>query len=358
MAVSSNWAGLPMARSKPISSAQRKSLLGFFDMALLGIIPAADAALIVNRLVYLIGFIPPRWKDLSPVEKLDLEMSRGFNLGIEISLSFNISDQQRIEWVKKYSNITKGFKKEVLHHTRHMLGPDPMYWLVVEPNVSKGGKAKHYKDAPGAPRRFGVHAGILLQHGTMNEFLLATTDKAPDFLGGIKPKKMTLKFSPIPIGKGHRVAYYNRAVAIGEIKDTGWGDYSTKVLDTTMEIHTDVTGKKPIGASRKLNQEASQIYEKVRKLAEDIVLTSAIKLELDPHGIAPKEKAKLKSIFVYNGARKQIERRIQEIGLPSTLEEKREYDRLVKLLTPGKQTMLNVALRDAEIVANRIVIKP
>lgn len=254
---------------------------------MLGATDMDEVSRIVCGFVYTLGYIPPRWRDLTPLEKFAMEQTAGHQLGINLALTFDISDQQRIAWTKKHENLLSGFKKEILKKVRHTIGNNPCFWLVIEPKKARGEKGKSYIDTPNSLRRFDIHAGFRIKKHQNSPFQKAIYRQAEKLELKVKLspvnrlKVKPRKSSSLPLQLKGRMAYAS------PIKDIGWTGYSTKVIDKTVKNHSDVTSKKPFGRSRNLTQAAKATYDQIRRDAQSIALPEYTLTKLDEYVIRP-----------------------------------------------------------------------
>ncbi len=224
-----------------------------------------DVARIVQCYTTIINKPFPRWRDLNEQEKFILIALTGARKGVNHSLTFNISDQQRIDWEDEFGNITDGFKREVLHPACRVFRGEVNYWLAVEPHVSRGIRAKHYVDTPASPRRFDVHMAIAID---VDEDGVPNTPELKRFQRAIWKRAEHLA--------GDRSDYAYPLFLVGgmarmkHVYDTvGWQRYCFKFMRHTVQLHADVVGPKPWGASNDLRSSAGKLYSQVRGIARD-----------------------------------------------------------------------------------------
>ena len=235
----------------------RRSMLAMHAAALSSPSAADNTARIVQVLADHHGLVFPRWRDLSSIDQFRLRQLAGKQAGLNWTFTFNISDEQREQWIEKHGNIAEGFRREVIKGLRHIFPDGPDYWFVVEPKRAKGAKAKHYRDRAGALRRFDIHGAIYAnkeQLGRVQQSIWARAFK-------IKPADMS---DTHPLQKLGRSAYMT------PIRDDGWMSYCLKAINRTISDHSDICGDKPFGASQRLQQDAQEKFETYRQFVADI----------------------------------------------------------------------------------------
>lgn len=349
MARSSNWNGIPKAIIHDEHKLQRNVFLEFFESAISGDESIVDTALIVSKLVYVLDYIPPRWKDLLPREKFRFELIAGHNLGINFALTFNISDQQRTDWISKHSNLARGFHNEILRNVRHIIGNKPLYWFVVEPKVSKGKSANTYEDKPGDPRRFDIHAGFFVEDGVMQRFQKAILKRAEELKLKKPRKKKTLLPVRTKIPNKYPLYLRGRMAHGTSIRDEGWGRYSSKAIELTRSIHFDVVGKNPTGRAIALKDHAERIYSEVRRLAEATDLSDTTKDFLENLRIGSERKIKRTPNDEYLACRKFLDWAIDRIDPAITTPF--EINLLNELSKASEQKIIGWAIDEARKAA-------
>lgn len=259
----------------PENSYQRRLLLEIFQDALSDRRSKVDTARIVRDFSEISGFIPPRWKDLTSLEIFALEQVAGHSLGINLALTFNISDEQRYTWLARHKNLTDAFKKEIVSKIRHVFDDNsPRYWLVIEPKKTRGEDGRKYRDQTNQPRRFDVHAGFRVPDKNRSAFhkgIWKRTEKLE-----LKQQKEStivtnwLESDPqepehqcdYPLSRRGRMAYARR------INSPNWSQYAAKHIEKTIQLHADVVGTSPFGASRDLTATAREIYQLIKANAK------------------------------------------------------------------------------------------
>ncbi|MCC3303379.1 hypothetical protein [Sneathiella sp. HT1-7] len=340
---------LPIAYARPQSTRQRRSFLKFFELAMTGNYDLDRISRIVSSLSYLTGYSPPRWTDLTSSEKFVMEQIVGHFFKINFSITFNISDEQQQNWISKHKNLTIGFKKEILHKVRHILGKHPTYWLVVEPKVSRGKKAKEYVDRINSPRRFDIHAGFLVDKTDLDRFQQGLSKRAaelklktPKPSGALLPKKKKQKI-PYPLflkGKMVQGAY---------IVNIGWATYSSKAIALTKKMHTDLTGPTPFGKSRNLTHAAKAAYEQIRIDAAIYEIPKPLLADLEKLSISPTRKFKRTHKSLYEPCQKLLDNTIA--GLDKSLSPNDDIEQLEKISHAGKAAVINWAIDQVTILA-------
>ncbi|WP_323795152.1 hypothetical protein [Nisaea sp.] len=250
-------------------------MLRLVETAFCGADYAGPMSRIVQAIMSHYNITLPRWRDLSEKESLTFIQAAGYRQGVNRAHTFNISDQQRIEWLKKHGNLTNGFKKEIIENLRYPAGESLTYWFVIEPKISKGPAASNYMDKAGEPRRFDAHFAILEDSSEMvSKIELACWKRAYK----LRPDEHSTDKRP---GTKRGRSYFAKG-----INGRGWESYSRKFIVGTMELHADVVGQKPFGASLQLHRSAKQLYDEFRESVMDLdspseALLSAINSELD-----------------------------------------------------------------------------
>ena len=340
---------LPTAYESPQSARQRRSFLRIFELAMTGEYDLDRISRKVSSLSYLTGYSPPRWTDLTSSEKFVMEQIVGHFFKINFSTTFNISDEQRQNWISKHKNITIGFKKEVLHKVRHILGKRPTYWLVVEPKISRGKKAKKYVDTINSPRRFDIHAGFLVDKSDLARFQQGLDKRAEQ----LKLKTPKPSSSLLPKKKKQKIPYplflKGRMVQGAYIKDIGWATYSSKAIALTKKMHTDLTGPTPFGKSRNLTHAAKAAYEQIRIDAAIYEIPELLLAELVKYSISPVRKFKRTRESLYEPCQKLLDNAIAD--LDKSLASNEDIETIEKLSHAGKTAVINWAIGEVTKLA-------
>lgn len=243
--------GSPAANPAELA-ARRRAILRVCAAAIAEPARLEWAARIVRALCTEFSIPLPKWAGLTFVEAHLFHSLAGWDCGVGYTLTFNISDEQRVEWIREHGNLTEGFRKEVLRHLRRLLGGrgEIHYTLVIEPKVATGKDASTYVDGKdGRPRRFDVHASFAVPADQVSEFqqiVAARTYRNETFDKG----------DPYPL---YKVGRFARMKLIHYAE--GWAAYIAKGLALTAEIHQDVTGSKPFASSQSLRRLARERYE-------------------------------------------------------------------------------------------------
>lgn len=238
---------------KTAEAALRRSMLALHAGSLAAPSTLGNAARIVQALTSHFGLVLPRWRDLTPVERLNLCQLAGKDAGLNQAFTFNISDEQRESWIETYGDLAEGFRRVVIKGMRHIFPTGVLLWFVVEPKEAVGARAERYCDLPGRPRRFDVHGAI---HATEEQLSrLQRSIWARAFK--LKPADPS---DPYPLQK------FGRSALMRPIRDDWWIHYPLKGLLRTIRLHSDVVGDKPFGASQKLHADAKARYEDFRGL--------------------------------------------------------------------------------------------
>lgn len=247
-----------------------RDLLSILGPAYQGFQSPIGCARIVTCYVNLEEFTLPRWRDLDALDQMHLISETGHMFGIDHTLTFNVSDKQRLDWTSIFGNITEGFRREVLYPTRDLFNGDMTYWFYVEPKISKGKEAATYQDGPGFMRRFDVHMALAFQ---------VEGDSAPDTPALDRFQRRvwnrTEKLTPAPKRQSYPLFKLFRQARMSRVRNIGWAHYSSKYAHKVVDQHGDVVGNKPWGSSRNIRQAAKALYCEIRQLVHSKDLSPA-----------------------------------------------------------------------------------
>jgi hypothetical protein len=233
----------------------------------------AIAARTVRALSDHFGLVLPRWRDLTVIERFRLCQLAGKDVELNWTFTFNVSDQQREEWVSTHGGLAEGFRREVIKGLRHIFPDGPNYWFVVEPKAATGAEGDRYRDQPGKPRRFDVHGAIRASRAQLSRLQRSLWARA-------------FKLKKADPSDTHPLQKLGRSACMCPVRDDRWMHYPLKGVSRTVRLHCDVAGDRPFGASQRLHADARARFEEFRRLVigmppltEDVELAMRASIE-------------------------------------------------------------------------------